>query len=71
MLDLNNLIDLDLHPNEQNNNFEWKQVDIKGVNKPRAISHHSSCVHNNRMYLYGGIKPNGEENTQLFVFDTT
>lgn len=43
--------------------------DAKGVKGPGAISHHTSVVWNNKMYLYGGSKANSEENLDLFVLD--
>jgi hypothetical protein len=42
---------------------------LKGQERPGAISHHTSVVFDNTMYLYGGSKASGEENKSLFSFD--
>jgi N-acetylneuraminic acid mutarotase len=46
----------------------WHLLDTTGPN-PGAISHHSSVVYNDRMYLFGGSKANGEENQRYFSLD--
>jgi len=42
---------------------------LKGQERPGAISHHTSVVFGDTMYLYGGSKASGEENKSLFSFD--
>lgn len=46
----------------------WHLIDTSGPN-PGAISHHSSVVYNDRMYLFGGSKANGEENKKFYSLD--
>ena len=46
----------------------WHHIDTSGPN-PGAISHHTSVVFNERMYLFGGSKANGDENTKFFSLD--
>jgi hypothetical protein len=36
---------------------EWKRVDTIGMQKPGALSHHTSVVFGDKMYLYGGSGP--------------
>lgn len=36
---------------------EWKKVDTLGLAKPGALSHHTSVVHGDKMYLFGGSGP--------------
>ena len=46
----------------------WHLIETSGPN-PGAISHHSSVVYNERMYLFGGSKANGEENKKFYSLD--
>jgi len=34
--------------------LRWQELASKGIKTPGAISNHSSVLHNNKMYLYGG-----------------
>jgi N-acetylneuraminic acid mutarotase len=43
---------------------EWKRVETLGVQKPGALSHHSSVVVGDRMYLYGGSGPRSKQSEQ-------
>lgn len=66
MIDLQNFDDLDYQPEDQERSCDWKLLQTKGQQNPGAISHHSSVVYGDRMYLYGGSKSNGEEPNQLY-----
>lgn len=46
----------------------WHHIDTSGPN-PGAIAHHTSIVFNERMYLFGGSKANGEENYKYYSLD--
>jgi len=67
MLDLENMVDLEMQPEDQDKSFSWKPLTTKcpkGVNaNPGAISHHSSVNYDRCMYLFGGNQKNGEENS--------
>lgn len=41
----------------------------KGV-APGALSKHSAVAFNGKMYIYGGIKANGQTSDCLYVFDS-
>eukprot|EP00347_Sterkiella_histriomuscorum_P006674 403351868 len=68
MLNLGHLSDLDKPENEQDKKLMWHHTDTSGPS-PGAISHHTSVVFNERMYLFGGSKANGEENSKFFSLD--
>jgi len=46
------------------------QVEVRGGGQPGKLSHHTSCVYGKRMFLYGGNRPSGEINDQLYFYDT-
>ena len=46
----------------------WHLIETSGFN-PGAISHHTSVVFNDRMYLFGGSTANGDENKRFFSID--
>ena len=48
-------------------NPEWHEVNTTG-SKPASISHHSSLVYQNKMYLFGGSMK-GSENLNLYALD--
>lgn len=66
MIDLGNMEDFELDPEEQQKNCMWKQVQYKGSDTPGPISHHTSVVYGDKMFLFGGSRENGEENRHLF-----
>lgn len=66
MIDLSNLEDLDKESFEQDQSFQWKQIFTQGAVKPDAISHHTSVVHKDKMYMFGGSKASGLENKRFF-----
>jgi len=68
MMNLANLQDLDKPEFEQDKKLMWHLIETSGPN-PGAISHHSSVVYNERMYLFGGSKANGEENKKFYSLD--
>ena len=71
VIDLENFDDLDLMPEDQDRTCEWKLLPTKGSHTtgPGAISHHTSVVFGDKMYLFGGSKGNGEENKHLFALN--
>lgn len=45
--------------------LEWHRLDLKGKHVPRPVSHHTSVIYENKMYLFGGI--NGiDSNEQMY-----
>ena len=42
---------------------------MKG-NKPGELAHHTTVACGDKMYLYGGTRPNGQTNKELYKFDT-
>ena len=51
----------------------WHKVDDMvsiGQKHPGPLAHHTSVVQGKKMFLYGGLKPDGSINSELFVFDT-
>jgi len=41
---------------------------MKG-NAPGPLAHHTTATHGEKIYLFGGIKPNGSTNKTLYEFD--
>jgi hypothetical protein len=37
---------------------------------PGPLSHHTTVSYDNKIYLYGGNRPNGTTNDALYVYDT-
>ena len=68
MMNFSHLADLDKPEYEQEKKLAWQQIDTTGPS-PGAISHHTSVVYNDRMYLFGGSKSNGEENRNFYGLD--
>lgn len=59
MLDLNKLTDLERTEDEQRKECMWHLIDTSGQKVPGSISHHTSVINGDKMYLYGGSKENG------------
>jgi hypothetical protein len=49
-------------------NARWQEVTQKG-RLPGPLSHHSMVYYKNHLYVFGGNRPNGSTNDQMFVFD--
>ena len=60
VIDLLSFDDLDLEPEDQDKHCAWKLKETKGEHCPGALSHHTSVVYNDKMYLYGGSYASGE-----------
>ena len=69
MIDMNNFNDLDMQPEDQEKSCEWKLLEPKGNVHPGAISHHTSIVYSDKMYLFGGSKASGQENKHFYSFN--
>ena len=54
MLDFSHFDDLLVQPEDREYTCSWRSIEIKGQN-PGPISHHTSVVYMNKMYLWGGI----------------
>lgn len=44
---------------------EWKRIETQGAQKPGPLSHHSSVVVGDKMYLYGGSGPRSKAQMEL------
>lgn len=47
----------------------WHSVETTGKEIPGKISHHTSVVHHDKMYLMGGSESTGLENSNMFSLD--
>ena len=68
LINLNRFTDLDLPPEEMDHSLEWRMVDTVGV-KVDAIAHQTSVVYNGQMYMFGGSKASGVENSSFYSFN--
>lgn len=69
MLDLRKLRDMELtEPSQQQRDCMWKQIPMKGDERPGPLAHHTSVVLNDKMYLYGGSNLE-TENGKFFSLD--
>ena len=64
MLDLRKIKDVDFDPKD----CMWREVETKGDEKPGCLAHHSSVVHGDRMFLFGGSNLE-QENRKFFSLD--
>ena len=62
MIDLSKLSDLERTDDQQRRDCMWHSIDMTGREIPGALSHHSSVVFGDKMYLFGGSRENGKEN---------
>lgn len=73
MIDLEDFNDLDMQPEDQERILEWHLVQTtaasKGNKRPGAISHHTSVVYGERMYMFGGSKASGIENNEFWALN--
>lgn len=50
--------------------LEWQPVEQHGGHEaPGKLAHHKACIHNQCMYVFGGIKESGENNADVYQFD--
>ena len=69
MLDLTKLQDLERPEDQQERKLMWHLIDMQGKDVPGPISHHSCSVFGDKLYLIGGTKFSGEQNTLIYVLD--
>lgn len=55
-------------PNEHFEELEWDELEIEGI-KPKPVSNHTSVMHGDKMYLFGGITGAFDSNEQFFTLD--
>ena len=65
VIDLTTFDDLDQQPEDQDRDCAWKLKETKG-DSPGALSHHTSVVYNDKMYLFGGSYASGEQNPDFY-----
>jgi Kelch motif len=51
------------------NGWLWQEVQTSGPKTPGKISNHTSVVHNDKMYVYGGCKNSGDCNENMYRLD--
>ena len=68
MLDLSKLSDLERKDEGQFKTCAWQLVPTSGKEKPGFLAHHSSIVHQEKMYLFGGSNLE-TENKHLWMLD--
>ena len=66
MIDMDAFNDFDVHPEDQEKSCGWQQLQFNGKLRPEAVSHHTSVVHGNTMYLFGGCLASGLENNDFW-----
>ena len=44
-------------------------MDTAGKEGPGPVSHHTSIVYGDKMFLFGGSSSNGEENKHMYALD--
>jgi hypothetical protein len=59
-IDLTDLQDFHKGNSEFYVNPEWKEIVTQGLKKPKPMSHMTSVVHDDVMYLFGGSTNEGE-----------
>lgn len=69
MLDLSKLSDLEKPESQQDKKSMWHMLEASGKDVPGALSHHTSVVFNDKMFLLGGSRTNGDVNNELFSLD--
>lgn len=62
MFDLTKVKQLHSNDSEQDIKLMWHSIETGGVS-PGKISHHTSIVLGDKMYLFGGTKGTGESNS--------
>jgi len=68
-IDLSELDDFVPGESEFSLNPEWYELNTTGT-RPPAISHHTSLVYQNKMFLFGG-STRDQENTNFYQLDLT
>ena len=61
--------DFDQPADEQDKSCGWHLLQPHGKRQPEAVSHHTSVVHGNMMYLFGGCLASGHENRELWALN--
>lgn len=67
-IDLRDLVEFVPGSSEYQPNPQWEKITINGNVKPPALSNHSSVVHKNKMYLFGGSSKDSE-NVEMYTLD--
>lgn len=78
-IDIGRVVEIDRQTDELDQSYntrfqpEWRRVETIGIQKPGALSHHSSVVLGDKMYLYGGSGPRNKQSEveppSLWVLD--
>jgi hypothetical protein len=68
MTDMGQFSDLEIDDVSQEQSCNWEMIDTTGKETPGSITHHSSVVYNDKMFLFGGSGQFGE-NQHLWNLD--
>lgn len=69
MLDLRKIKDaVELEGAAAKDQVTWKEIPTKGDEKPGCLAHHTSVVHGDKMFLFGGSNLENE-NRKFFSLD--
>jgi hypothetical protein len=68
-IDMEELKDLEKPEDLQEKKCMWKPVETTGKDIPGPLSHHTSAVYGDKMFLFGGSSSNGEENKHMYALD--
>lgn len=58
------------HQNDDDKRLQWELISTTGT-KPGAISYHKAVVKDDNMYLFGGMRGDGECNGELYILNLT
>lgn len=53
---------------KDDNRFKWELVETSGA-QPGELSHHQSVLIGSEMFIFGGMKPDGESNKNLYCLN--
>ena len=69
MFDLAELDDLGKVEDEKEYSCRWNHIKLKGKDQPGKISHHSSVVYKNKVYVYGGNSCDTDPQGKIYELD--
>lgn len=62
------LDDQEIEDVERDGKLQWRLVQTNG-DSPGPLAHHKACVHNQCIYIFGGIDNHGESNPHFYSLD--
>lgn len=67
-VDLSQLFEFVPGETDTHMNPVWHKMKTSGISKPKAMAGHTSVVHEDKMYLFGGISKD-KECTDMYLLD--